>query len=367
VVIARDDMRPVEFAHPALIKPGPIRAHVAAAAPASDAAADPMSPRMRLGADTGADVPRTWRGVAVAKRAEAEKAAEKAEEARRAAVRANADSARFAKPLRIAEGAKRRAETQLENAERELEAGASPRAEQAKATALVRLEEAKAHFEALQAEAQPKLDQLAAAREAVRTLEAARASAVTEAKIAESRAAPVSVFISRQTQRLYVRQGFKPKFETEVTISDPETPIGTTIFTAVGYVDGGADVRWMALAMYPKGGSAEPTPAAGKQRRATHQVAEAAVTDADAAKAALERVSIPPEAVERIAEFVSPGSALIISDEPLHRETSTGTDFIVIMSGEPQGGIKIRRRNPYPGAERYYRRSPYGGNPFSWW
>ena len=32
------------------------------------------------------------------------------------------------------------------------------------------------------------------------------------------------------------------------------------------------------------------------------------------------------------------------------KETGKGTDFVVLMSGEPQGGIKIRRR-----------RSPYGG------
>jgi hypothetical protein len=40
------------------------------------------------------------------------------------------------------------------------------------------------------------------------------------------------------------------------------------------------------------------------------------------------------------------------------------------MSGEPQGGIKIRRRNPYAGNrdERSFRRSPYyGRNPSFWW
>jgi hypothetical protein len=369
VVIVRDDMRPVEIAHPALFKPGPIRSQLAAATPEADQSTDAMSPRrMRLGAatDTSTAVPRTWRAVAVAKRAEAEKAAEKVEEARRAAVRANVDAVRFVKPLRMAEGAKRRAEIQLENAERELEANSSPKAEEAKAAAIARLNEAKAHFEALQAEGQPKIDALAAAREAVRVAEAARVAAVTGAKIAENKSAPVSVFISRQTQRLYVRQGFRPMFESEVTIRDPETPIGTTIFTAVGDLDGGADVRWTALAMYAKAELADPAPA-GRQRRAAHRQAEPAATDAGAAKAALERIAIPQEAIDRIAEFVSPGSALIVSDEALSRETSTGTDFIVLMSGEPQGGIKIRRRNPYNGSERYFRRSPYGGNPFSWW
>ena len=158
-----------------------------------------------------------------------------------------------------------------------------------------------------------------------------------------------------------------------MTIRDPETPIGTTLFTAVSYADDGENVRWNALAMYASAAGPEPAPAAGKQpqRRSVHRQAEPAATDVASAKAALDRVTIPQEAVERIAEFVSPGTALIISDEALHKETSTGTDFIVLMSGEPQGGIKIRRRAPNTGygSERLYRRSPYGygGNPFSWW
>ena len=95
--------------------------------------------------------------------------------------------------------------------------------------------------------------------------------------------------------------------------------------------------------------------------------AEPAATDAAAAKAALERVSIPQEAVERIAEFIGPGSSLIISDEPPSKETSQGTEFMVVMSGEPQGGIKSRRRSSY-GGEGFYRRSPYGySGPFSSW
>jgi hypothetical protein len=39
----------------------------------------------------------------------------------------------------------------------------------------------------------------------------------------------------------------------------------------------------------------------------------------------------------------APRSSLITSDEPLSSETSNGTRFVVLMSGEPQGGIKARR------------------------
>jgi hypothetical protein len=98
------------------------------------------------------------------------------------------------------------------------------------------------------------------------------------------------------------------------------------------------------------------------------------LTDPDSAKAALDRIVIPQDALDRIAGMVSPRSSLIISDEALSSETGNGTDFVVLMSGEPQGGIKIRRRRPEAQA-RYDRpadrfflpwRSPYAGRFPTW-
>ena len=65
---------------------------------------------------------------------------------------------------------------------------------------------------------------------------------------------------------------------------------------------------------------------------------------------------------------MSPGSALIVSDEALSSETGQATEFVVVMSGEPQGGIKIRRREPEARNryERYLRRGPYGFGPSFW-
>ena len=64
------------------------------------------------------------------------------------------------------------------------------------------------------------------------------------------------------------------------------------------------------------------------------------------AKAALDRIEIPQEARDRISDVMAPGSSLIISDEEMSKETSKGTDFVILMSGEPQGSLKIRRREP---------------------
>ena len=58
---------------------------------------------------------------------------------------------------------------------------------------------------------------------------------------------------------------------------------------------------------------------------------ETTLTDSspDKAKAALGRIDMPPDAVERIAELLTPGSSLIVSDYGLSRETGYDTDFIV--------------------------------------
>jgi hypothetical protein len=47
------------------------------------------------------------------------------------------------------------------------------------------------------------------------------------------------------------------------------------------------------------------------------------------ANAALDRIEMPPEAMERISELLIPGSSLIVSDHGISNETGSDTDFIV--------------------------------------
>ena len=68
------------------------------------------------------------------------------------------------------------------------------------------------------------------------------------------------------------------------------------------------------------------------------------LTDLDGANTALDRIVIPQDALDRIAGMVSPRSSLIISDEGLSAETGKDTKFVVILSGEPQGSMRPRRR-----------------------
>ena len=55
------------------------------------------------------------------------------------------------------------------------------------------------------------------------------------------------------------------------------------------------------------------------------------------------------------------------------KETGKGTEFVVILSGEPQGGIKMRRRSPEtafgygrPHSRPAYWRSPFSGSFLFW-
>jgi len=323
VIVAPTDAAPVEIAHPVLFQPKP-----------------------------GAGA------LVAARMAEADEAAKKAEQARRAAWAAIRESALATVPVRVAENQKRRAEALLATAEAAVGAAipgeARERAESDKAQAAARVAELQTQLDAAKAELQPKLDAAAAAREAAAGTETVRAAAAEAARLLMRELEPVSVLISRKTQRLYVRQGFEPVLDVAVTIVDPDRPIGTHIFTAMERTGGEGRLRWSVVSLEgsrPHGRDAEPTPAAPAS-----------------ASSALERIVIPPDALDRIAG-IAPRSSLIVTDEALSSETGKGTDFVVLLSGEPQGGIKIRRRDPE--AEFSYARprdgrSPFGGS-FSTW
>jgi lipoprotein-anchoring transpeptidase ErfK/SrfK len=64
----------------------------------------------------------------------------------------------------------------------------------------------------------------------------------------------VAVFISRKEKKLFVRQGFEPLFDVPVEIVHPEQPLGTHVFTALGLADNGAQMRWnvMTVAAEPQ-------------------------------------------------------------------------------------------------------------------
>jgi hypothetical protein len=48
------------------------------------------------------------------------------------------------------------------------------------------------------------------------------------------------------------------------------------------------------------------------------------------AAAALDRITLSPEAIEQISALLSPGASLIVSDNALSDETDIDTDFVVL-------------------------------------
>jgi hypothetical protein len=139
---------------------------------------------------------------------------------------------------------------------------------------------------------------------------------------------PVSVFVSRQEARLYVRHAMEPLFDMPVTIADPDRPLGTHVYTAMMPADEG--LRWTAVSIpsaFPRAAAKADGKKKGGRKAAKPAVVEAGPPSD--AKDALDRIAMPPEVVERIALLVTPGSSLIVSDNKLSGETGKSTGFIV--------------------------------------
>jgi hypothetical protein len=67
------------------------------------------------------------------------------------------------------------------------------------------------------------------------------------------------------------------------------------------------------------------------------------IDSGDEAKNALDRITIPPDVLDRIAPTSLPRSSIIVSDEPLSNETNYRTEFVAVLSNQPQGGFITRR------------------------
>jgi hypothetical protein len=239
--------------------------------------------------------------------------------------------------------------------------------------AAARLAEVDRQLQTAKAHAQAKADAVTAAEDAAKAAEAASDAALDAANEAKRKTLPISVFVSRKTQRFYVRQGYVPVFEGPITIQEPEKPVGTYVFTAFGDVN--ERVRWGVVSMYAAGNNkAAPEPVAANstsRKGDARRRIEATPADAAGAKAALDRIAIPEEALQRITDVVLPGSSLVVSDESLSIETGKDTDFVIVMSGEPKGALKVRQREPRPfnnwgSPYGSYGNSPFGGGFWKW-
>ena len=296
VIISPNDAAPVELSHPALFMPS---ANAVAAAPA--------------------------RAETLAR--EAAEAAKAVDAAKKAAVAAARETASLTASLGKLKSLKTRADAELASADKALATAktdqAKAQAEERKQKAASRAEEAGKQLDTATADAKSKPD-AAAAKDAVKTAEARKAATAKAALDAKLAVVPVSIYISRATQKLYVRRNthkpwpdggevFDFSIEVPVTIRNPEKRIGTHVFTAMARNDAG--LRWSAVT----------------------------IDDGDDAKGALDRITIPQAVLDRIAPTALPRSSIIISDEPLSPETNYRTEFVAVLSNQPQGGFITRK------------------------
>jgi hypothetical protein len=297
VVIAPNDAAPVEFSHPALLVPN---AQAIAAAPA--------------------------RAEALAR--EAAEAASAADEAKKAAASTAREAASLTASLRRLESLKARADAELAFADKRLAAAATDqaraRAEELKQKAAAKAAELATQLDTARADAKSRRDAAAAAKDAAKAAETGKAAPAKAAREAKLALEPVSIYISRATQRLYVRRNtrkplpdggemFDSSIEVPIAIRNPDRPIGTHVFTAVARNDAG--LRWTAVT----------------------------IDDAADARDALDRVTIPQEVLDRIAPTALPRSSIIVSDEPLSAETNYRTEFVAVLNNQPQGGFVTRQ------------------------
>jgi L,D-transpeptidase-like protein len=305
VIISPNDAVPVDISHPALLVP---TAQAIAAAPA--------------------------RVEATA--LEAAEAAKAADEAKKAAAAAARDATALAASLRKLEQTKARADGELALADKALAAAktdqAKAQAEDKKQKAEQKAADAAAQLDTARADAKTKPD-AATLKANAKAADARKVSATRAATDAKLALEPVSIYISRSTQKLYVRRNthkpapdgggevFDTSIEVPVTIRDPGRPIGTHIFTAMAKNETG--LRWSVVT----------------------------IEAADDAKNALDRIAIPQDVLDRIGPTALPRSSIVISDEPLSKETNYRTEFVTVLSDQPQGGFITRKPTPVLVAE----------------
>src|SRR5258705_208342 len=149
------------------------------------------------------------------------------------------------------------------------------------------------------------------------------------------RAGQIAALISRKDSRLYVRQNFSALFDVPVTIASSDRPLGTHVFTVRVDKDDASVLRWSVVSL--------PAPArdverhyederALRRRKIAGAVEVKALPAANSPAEALDRLSIPADAMARITEALSTGGSIIVSDQGISAgETGEGTDFIVSL------------------------------------
>jgi lipoprotein-anchoring transpeptidase ErfK/SrfK len=194
---------------------------------------------------------------------------------------------------------------------------------------------AKSRLDAAIADEAAKSPAAFAAAENARNAVAIAEDAATQSKVSRKRSEPVTVLISGKDQRMYVRQGMTPVFDAPLIVRPGAEPIGTHVFQAVGA--SGEQLDWVTVSV--------PTETLADEVRYSKALRAALTTKHPgdpvdpsigpaAALRALERFDLGHELTEKLQELVWVGAWIIISEQPLSKETggttTIGTDLVVL-------------------------------------
>ena len=100
--------------------------------------------------------------------------------------------------------------------------------------------------------------------------------------------------------------------QAPIGIKQPNQPLGSHVYILQGFDANRQNFNWLAVGM-----------GTGHEDNVNQQ-RELAATN---------RLTIPPEAYGAIAQNLHPGSAFMVTDLPAHRDTRTGTDFVIMRDG----------------------------------
>ena len=121
---------------------------------------------------------------------------------------------------------------------------------------------------------------------------------------------------------LFVRQNFKPLFDVAIDIKNPDRHLGSHLLTVMNFDKGQRRVDWMALSLEDKPDADLLTDG---------EKFEDAIAQRQQLEAVFGRIEMDLKTRKRIAEALTPGSSISISDNGISLETTPkGTDFIVL-------------------------------------
>ena len=155
------------------------------------------------------------------------------------------------------------------------------------------------------------------------------------AKSELKREGQIAVFISRKDSKLYVRQAFKPVFDVPVTIAPSEKLLGTHVFTAETDKNDTNLLRWTVVSLPVTARNAaksedEDRPSRRRKGAAAAPVETKPAPIPNGPAEALDRITVPPEVMAKIAAALTSGGSIVVSDQGIAQgETGEYTDFIV--------------------------------------